>query len=114
MSKFPQFLARKSQEMLKNPSHRSKNGDTPEKDPTPGSSPAPPHNDPTPEPSMDQVTRDETTDSPQDPSLSRDVTDSSRDVLTTSRDVITPRDARHEYDKYEPDVQLPAGTSPAD
>ncbi|KAL5267351.1 hypothetical protein ACHWQZ_G004409 [Mnemiopsis leidyi] len=86
---------------------RSKNGDTPEKDPTPGSSPAPPHNDPTPEPSMDKVTRDETSDPPQDFAPSRDVTDSSRDV-------ITPRDARHEYDKYEPDGQLPAGTSPAD
>ena len=113
MSKFSQILAQKSQKMLTNPTFRSKNGDTPEKDPTPGSSPAP-HTDPTPEPSMDQVTRDETTDSPQDPTLSRDVADSSRDVITTSRDVITPRDARHEYDKYEPDVQLPAGTSPAD
>ena len=93
--------------MLTIPTLRSKNGDTPEKDHTPGSSPAPPHNDATPEPSMDKVTRDETSDPPQDSVLSRDVTDSSRDV-------ITPRDARHEYDKYEPDGQLPAGTSPAD
>ncbi|XP_063685341.1 membrane-associated guanylate kinase, WW and PDZ domain-containing protein 1-like isoform X2 [Bolinopsis microptera] len=102
---------------------RSKNGDTPEKDPTPSSSPIPLHIDTPTEPSMDQVTRDELPASPVETAPSHDETEQSRDVITPqshdvitpqSRDVITPRDARHEYDKYEPDCELSAGSSPVD
>ena len=102
---------------------RSKNGDTPEKDPTPSSSPLPLHIDTPTEPSMDQVTRDELPAFPVETAPSHDETERSRDVITPqsrdvitpqSHDVITPRDARHEYDKYEPDCELSAGSSPVD
>jgi len=86
---------------------RSKSGDTPEKDLTPGSSPAPPPNDSTSDPNLDQVTRDQPSDSSETALPSRDASD-------PARDVVTPRDVRHEYDKYEPESELGAGSSPAD
>ena len=72
---------------------------------------------------MDQVTRDELPAFPVETAPLHDETERSRDVITPqsrdvitpqSHDVITPRDARHEYDKYEPDCELGAGSSPVD